>query len=44
VIPPGAVPGEEGKDLWIYYGGADQCLCLGTARIADLLDACLTWK
>jgi predicted GH43/DUF377 family glycosyl hydrolase len=39
-----AIPSQDGEDLWIYYGGADQCLCLATARIADLLDACLTWK
>ena len=39
-----AIPGGDGKELWIYYGAADTCLCLATARIDDLLEACLTWK
>lgn len=36
-----AIPDESGQRLDIYYGGADQCLCLATARIDDLLAECL---
>jgi predicted GH43/DUF377 family glycosyl hydrolase len=36
-----AIPSPDGREISIYYGGADQCLCLATARTADLLDACL---
>lgn len=39
-----AIPSEDGDDLAIYYGGADQVLCLATARLPDLLDACLACK
>lgn len=39
-----AIPSADGKDLWIYYGGADTCMCLATAKIADLVEACLTWE
>jgi len=38
-----AIPDDDGQRLSIYYGGADTCLCLATARIDDLLEACLTW-
>lgn len=27
------------KDLWMYYGGADACVCLATAQISEILDA-----
>jgi len=36
-----AIPGEDGELLNIYYGGADQVVCLATARIDDLVEACL---
>ena len=36
-----AIPDEDGKLLNIYYGGADQVLCLATAKIDDLVEACL---
>lgn len=35
------MPDDHGDDLWIYYGGADQCLCLATAKVSDLTRACL---
>lgn len=39
----GAIPEPDGT-VKIYYGGADQCLCLATAKIADLIDICLKGK
>lgn len=36
-----AIPGDDGELLNIYYGGADQVVCLATARIDDLVEACL---
>jgi len=41
VFTCGAIPEEDGT-LKIYWGGADSVLCLGTARIRDLVDLCLT--
>jgi predicted GH43/DUF377 family glycosyl hydrolase len=38
-----AIPDEDGSEVSIYYGGADTCLCLATAKIDDLVEACLTW-
>jgi predicted GH43/DUF377 family glycosyl hydrolase len=29
----------RGDDLWIYYGAADSCICLATAKLADVLTA-----
>ena len=40
VFTCGALP-ERNGDLRIYYGGADTCICLATARIADLVQLCL---
>lgn len=39
----GAISEPDGT-VKIYYGGADQCLCLATAKIADLIDICLKGK
>ncbi len=39
-----AVPSEDGRDLLIYYGAADQSLCLATASLDALTDAALNWK
>jgi len=36
VFPCGWV--AEGDELRLYYGGADKCLALATARISELLD------
>ncbi len=36
----GAIPESDGS-IKIYYGAADTCICLATARIVDLIDACL---
>jgi len=36
VFPCGWV--TDGDDIRIYYGGADKCLALATARISELLD------
>jgi len=27
----------DGEDVFLYYGGADTCLCLATARLSELL-------
>ncbi|MFH1730928.1 MAG: glycosidase [Planctomycetota bacterium] len=29
----------RGDDLWVYYGAADSCICLATAKLADVLAA-----
>ncbi len=36
----GAVAEDDGT-VKIYWGGADTVMCVGTARIADLVDLCL---
>jgi len=28
----------RGDDLWMYYGAADTCVCLATAKLKDLID------
>jgi len=38
VFPCGAVVMDDGETLNIYYGGADTCICLATARISELLE------
>jgi predicted GH43/DUF377 family glycosyl hydrolase len=40
VFTCGAVPEDDGT-VKIYWGGADQVMCAGTARIDDLVDLCL---
>jgi beta-1,4-mannooligosaccharide/beta-1,4-mannosyl-N-acetylglucosamine phosphorylase len=40
VFPCGAVPDYEKDQVRIYYGGADTCTCLATAKISDLIDFC----
>ncbi len=40
VFSCGAVPEDDGT-VKIYWGGADSVMCVGTARIKDLLDLCL---
>ncbi|MBW6516139.1 MAG: glycoside hydrolase family 130 protein [Candidatus Cloacimonetes bacterium] len=37
----GAVP-EEDDSVKIYWGGADKVMCVGEAKISDLVDLCLT--
>ena len=32
---------EDNGELKIYYGGADTCVCLATAKITDLVNLCL---
>jgi predicted GH43/DUF377 family glycosyl hydrolase len=29
----------RGDELWIYYGAADSCICLATAKLADVVAA-----
>ena len=38
VFPCGVTVGDDGDSLKIYYGGADTCIALATARISALLD------
>lgn len=40
VFTCGAVPEEDGT-VKIYWGGADKVMCVGTARISDLVAMCL---
>jgi predicted GH43/DUF377 family glycosyl hydrolase len=40
VFTCGAVAEPDGS-LKLYWGGADTVMCVGTARIADLVDLCL---
>jgi predicted GH43/DUF377 family glycosyl hydrolase len=40
VFTCGATPEEDGT-VKIYWGGADTVMCVGTARIGDLVDLCL---
>jgi predicted GH43/DUF377 family glycosyl hydrolase len=37
----GAVDEADGT-VKLYWGGADTVMCAGTARVADLVDLCLT--
>lgn len=39
VFSCGAVAGDDGT-LKIYWGGADSVMCVGTAKIADLVELC----
>ena len=39
VFTCGAVPEEDGT-VKIYWGGADRVMCVGTARIKDLVQMC----
>ena len=41
VFTCGAVPEDDGT-VKIYWGGANTVMCVGTARIDDLVDLCLT--
>lgn len=40
VFTCGAVPEDDGT-VKIYWGGADSVMCVGTAKIDDLVDLCL---
>jgi predicted GH43/DUF377 family glycosyl hydrolase len=42
VFPCGLLHDPEGDEIRIYYGAADSCICLSTARLRDLLDAVLS--
>ncbi len=39
VFTCGAIPEQDGS-VKIYWGGADQVMCAGTAKIQDLVDLC----
>jgi len=41
VFTCGAVPENDGT-LKLYWGGADTVMCMGTAKIGDLVNLCLT--
>jgi predicted GH43/DUF377 family glycosyl hydrolase len=41
VFTCGAVPEEDGT-VKIYWGGADTVMCVGTAKIDDLVSLCLS--
>ncbi len=37
-FPTGAVHDPETDQLMMYYGAADSCVCLATARLSDIVD------
>ena len=39
VFSTGALMGEN-EQLTIYYGAADTCICLATARLEDIMQFC----
>jgi beta-1,2-mannobiose phosphorylase / 1,2-beta-oligomannan phosphorylase len=41
VFSCGAIPEDDGT-VKIYWGGADTVMCVGSARINDLVNLCLT--
>ena len=41
VFTCGAVPDEDGS-VKLYWGGADTVICMGTAKIEELVDLCLS--
>lgn len=41
VFTCGAIPEEDGT-VKIYWGGADTVMCVGTAKLDELVDRCLT--
>ena len=40
VFTCGAVLEPDGK-LKLYYGGADSCICIGIADVAEIIDRCM---
>jgi predicted GH43/DUF377 family glycosyl hydrolase len=40
VFTCGAIPEDDGS-VKIYWGGADKVMCVGTARLDDLVDHCV---
>jgi len=40
VFTCGAIPEDDGS-IKIYWGGADKVMCVGTARLDDLVDHCI---
>ena len=44
VIFPGGMIAEENGEVKIYYGAADTCECLATAKLSDLLSLCTQKK
>ena len=41
VFPTAAIVHGEPDELKIYYGAADTCICLATANVSELVEACL---
>ena len=41
VFPCGALAVPEKDELWLYYGGADTCVCLAIGSLSATVDACL---
>lgn len=32
---------RNGGDVFLYYGAADSCICLGTTTVSEIIDTCL---
>jgi predicted GH43/DUF377 family glycosyl hydrolase len=41
VFPCGALADHAKDELWLYYGGADSCVCLATGSLSAVVDACV---
>lgn len=41
VFPCGALADYERDELWLYYGGADTCVCLAIGSLSATVEACL---
>jgi predicted GH43/DUF377 family glycosyl hydrolase len=40
VFTAGAILEEKTGELKLYYGACDQCICLATAKLDDIIEAC----
>lgn len=40
VFPCGCLADEEKDEIKVYYGAADECVCLATGSLSELIDAC----
>ena len=41
VFPCGALAVSEKDERWVYYGGADTCVCLAIGSLSATVEACL---
>lgn len=41
VFPCGAIADYDKDELGLYYGACDQCICLATGCLSEIVNACL---